>query len=223
MAKYLDINGLAEVWAKMKSHVSSGYVSKTGDDSINGGLSVKNQVSASSIKAGAFFTTAGSSGAVIHPNSANNKFMYFKNTADTTDEAYEIATKKDIADLVNSAPSTLDTLGEVAKAIQDNETVVSALDSAIGNKLDKSGGSISAGLNVATTLTSSSVQSNSVSSKDKGTSGAMISFGGGGSYATYTPNNANAGVAEYEIATKKDLANIQLETLTTAEIEAICV
>ena len=43
-----------------------------------------------------------------------------------------------VADLVNSAPETLDTLGEVAKAIQDNESVVEALNSAVGNKADKS-------------------------------------------------------------------------------------
>lgn len=42
-----------------------------------------------------------------------------------------------ITDLVNSAPETLDTLGEVAKAIQDNETVVEALNASIGNKVDK--------------------------------------------------------------------------------------
>lgn len=43
-----------------------------------------------------------------------------------------------VADLVNSAPETLDTLGEVAQAIKDNEDVVDALNSAIGNKADKS-------------------------------------------------------------------------------------
>lgn len=42
-----------------------------------------------------------------------------------------------VADLVNSAPETLDTLGEVAKAIQENESVVDALNSAIGNKADR--------------------------------------------------------------------------------------
>lgn len=45
---------------------------------------------------------------------------------------------KRVADLVNSAPETLDTLGEIAKAIQENESVVEALNSAIGNKADKS-------------------------------------------------------------------------------------
>ena len=42
-----------------------------------------------------------------------------------------------IADLVNSAPTTLDTLGEIATAIEENEDVVTALNSAIGNKVDK--------------------------------------------------------------------------------------
>lgn len=41
-----------------------------------------------------------------------------------------------VADLVNSAPETLDTLGEVAQAIKDNESVVDALNSAIGSKAD---------------------------------------------------------------------------------------
>ena len=43
-----------------------------------------------------------------------------------------------IAALVDSAPETLDTLAEVAQAIKDNETVVTALNSAIGSKADKS-------------------------------------------------------------------------------------
>ena len=43
-----------------------------------------------------------------------------------------------VADLVNSAPTTLDTLGELATAIQENETVVDALNSAIGNKANTS-------------------------------------------------------------------------------------
>ena len=43
-----------------------------------------------------------------------------------------------VANLVNSAPTTLDTLGELATAIQENETVVDALNSAIGNKANTS-------------------------------------------------------------------------------------
>ncbi len=43
-------------------------------------------------------------------------------------------TDQQIADLINGAPSTLDTLGEIAKAMQDNKDVVDALDEAIGTK-----------------------------------------------------------------------------------------
>lgn len=42
-----------------------------------------------------------------------------------------------IADLINGAPETLDTLKEVADAIEENETVVEALDAAIGKKADQ--------------------------------------------------------------------------------------
>ena len=42
-----------------------------------------------------------------------------------------------ISDLVNSAPETLDTLGELATAMQDNASVIEALDAAITNKVDK--------------------------------------------------------------------------------------
>lgn len=42
-----------------------------------------------------------------------------------------------VAALVNSAPETLDTLGELATAIQNNTSVVEALDASITNKQDK--------------------------------------------------------------------------------------
>ena len=41
------------------------------------------------------------------------------------------------AEFIGSAPETLDTIAEVAQAIKDNETVVEALNAAIGNKQDK--------------------------------------------------------------------------------------
>ena len=39
-----------------------------------------------------------------------------------------------IADLINGAPSTLDTLKEIADAMQENENVVEALETAVGSK-----------------------------------------------------------------------------------------
>lgn len=43
-------------------------------------------------------------------------------------------TLQKIADLINGAPSTLDTLGEIAQAMSDNESVVEALNEAVGKK-----------------------------------------------------------------------------------------
>lgn len=45
-------------------------------------------------------------------------------------------TDQKIADLIGGAPSTLDTLGEIAQAMQENEDVVAALHDAIGKKAD---------------------------------------------------------------------------------------
>ena len=46
-------------------------------------------------------------------------------------------TDQKIADLIGGAPETLDTLKEVADAIEENESVVTALDAAIGRKADQ--------------------------------------------------------------------------------------
>lgn len=46
-------------------------------------------------------------------------------------------TKEEIAKLVGTAPETLDTFEEVANAFKENDDVVKALNSAIGNKADK--------------------------------------------------------------------------------------
>ena len=46
-------------------------------------------------------------------------------------------TDNEIAKLINGAPSTLDTLGEIAKAMADNEDVVAALNAAIGTKANQ--------------------------------------------------------------------------------------
>lgn len=47
------------------------------------------------------------------------------------------AINKRIDELVGTAPETLDTIAEVAQAIQENESVLEALNSAIGNKANK--------------------------------------------------------------------------------------
>lgn len=46
-------------------------------------------------------------------------------------------TLQKIADLINGAPTTLDTLGEIAKAMEEHESVVEALEEAIGKKANQ--------------------------------------------------------------------------------------
>lgn len=55
-------------------------------------------------------------------------------------EVYEQSagyTDKKVGELINGAPSTLDTLKEIADAMAENETVVSALNDAIGTKANQ--------------------------------------------------------------------------------------
>ena len=57
----------------------------------------------------------------------------------TNDEKFakESYVNDKISQLINSAPSTLDTLGEIAKAIEDNDDTLEILNQAIGNKANK--------------------------------------------------------------------------------------
>lgn len=45
-------------------------------------------------------------------------------------------TDSEISDIINGAPTTLDTLGEIANAMEENADVVAALDKAIGKKVN---------------------------------------------------------------------------------------
>lgn len=51
--------------------------------------------------------------------------------------ASESYVNQKVADLVNTAPETLDTLGEIATALQTNTGAVTTLNAAIGNKANK--------------------------------------------------------------------------------------
>lgn len=61
-----------------------------------------------------------------------------KGSAANALESAQSYTDTKIADLINSAPTTLDTLGEIAAAMADNDNVVAALEASIGNKANAS-------------------------------------------------------------------------------------
>lgn len=74
---------------------------------------------------------------------------YLKTEADTLHSELHDYVNTEVAALVNAAPETLDTLGELAAAFNENKEVVEALDASITNKQDK----ISDSLILADTVT----------------------------------------------------------------------
>lgn len=72
--------------------------------------------------------------------SANQASSDAKEYADGTYRRAAGYTDEAIAGLINGAPTTLDTLKEIADALAKNEDVVNALDAAIGNKVEKVSG-----------------------------------------------------------------------------------
>ena len=77
--------------------------------------------------------TAGEVGA-DEEGSARNALEAAKEYADSTYRQATGYTNQKIAELVNGAPETLDTLKEIADAMAENEDVVTALQEAIGSK-----------------------------------------------------------------------------------------
>lgn len=99
-----------------------------------------------------------------------------------------------VANLVNSAPETLDTLGEIATALQDNVEVVDALNAAIGNKANSSEVvKLSGNQTIAGTKTFSSTISGSIS--------------GNAATATKATQDASGNVIASTYATKTELTN----------------
>lgn len=84
--------------------------------------------------------------------------------------------RTEIAKLVGSAPSTLDTLAELASAIQSNQTVVEALDSAIGSKADNS--TVTALATRVTNLENSATKVSFTQTQTSGTKIGAISIDG---------------------------------------------
>ena len=92
---------------------------------------------------------ASGSMAIVADNGAESKQYMLNNqdiwcpysvasgSSDSVLEEAKAYTDSEIADLINGAPTTLDTLKEIADAMAENQTVVEALDAAIGTKANK--------------------------------------------------------------------------------------
>jgi hypothetical protein len=68
----------------------------------------------------------------------NDEITRAKEAEQTVSSNANAYTDTKIANLINGAPTTLDTLGEIADAMAENESVVEALNTAIGTKANKS-------------------------------------------------------------------------------------
>ena len=92
---------------------------------------------------------ASGSMAIVADNGAESKQYMLNNqdiwcpysvasgSSDSVLEEAKAYTDSEIADLINGAPTTRDTLKEIADAMAENQTVVEALDAAIGTKANK--------------------------------------------------------------------------------------
>ena len=67
-------------------------------------------------------------------NNLNAETQAIRQLIDTAYTSANGYTDEKISQLINGAPSTLDTLGEIANAMQDNADVIEALEQAIGSK-----------------------------------------------------------------------------------------
>ena len=201
--------------------IGSDYVSKNGGTVAS--LSVSTTFEATSVKTNSIQSIgAGTSGAMLAFTPDNTKITYTSNAANAGIADYEIATKKDIADLVNSAPEALNTLGELATALNNHEDAYDALLETVGGKADsnhthteyvsKTGdGTISGSLSVQRAITSSSLATGMISSTG---SSSIPGIYFTNEVVTYGPSSVVGGDTKYEIATKNDIYKTYLGSAT---------
>mgnify|MGYP000046336425 CR=1 FL=1 len=161
----------------------SGGITMAGDASISGTLSVTEQITASGGVAGNLTgdvtgdltgnVTAASGSSTFNDITVNGQADFtntqLQNVSDPT-LAGHAATKNyvdtQINNLIGGAPSTLDTLNEIAASLNDDANAYSTLDTKIDTKLNKAGdtmsGDLAMGANKVTGLASPSVGTDAV-------------------------------------------------------------
>lgn len=128
-----------------KANIGLGKVSNMTPEEIRGGLTAEEVENALGYSPSEITITVDSALDPSSENPVQNKVIANKITELSSDitaagDSQKLYTDTKIADLIGGAPETLDTLKEVSDAIQENETVIEALNAAIGNKVDKVSG-----------------------------------------------------------------------------------
>ena len=131
--KYLDVTGLGEVWANIKSYISSKIPTKTSQLQNDSNYATTSQLPS---KTSQLTNDSGFLTSTDISNKANKA---------TTLSGYGIAdayTKtqvdKRVSGLVNSAPETLDTLNELASALGNDPNFATTVANQIGTKANNS-------------------------------------------------------------------------------------
>lgn len=148
MKKYLNLDGLNHFLNRIVENIGSAYVKNTDyENSVSRIIQNENDISDLNVQNRAISEALGQK--VSTSTTINGKNLATNITLSASDVgADEIGsavsalsdaksyTDTKISALINSAPTTLDTLGEIAAAMEANDSVVDALEAAIGNKSD---------------------------------------------------------------------------------------
>lgn len=131
--KYLDLTGLGEVWANIKSYISSKIPTKTSQLQNDSNYATTSQLPSKTsqlINDSGFLTSTDISNKA---NKATTLSGY-----GITDAYTKTQVDKKVSDLVNSAPETLDTLNELANALGNDPNFATTVATQIGTKANDS-------------------------------------------------------------------------------------
>ena len=131
--KYLDFTGLGEVWANIKSYISSKIPTKTSQLQNDSNYATTSQLPSKTSQLtndSGFLTSTDISNKADKATTLNGYGI--------TDAYTKTQVDKKVSDLVNSAPETLDTLNELASALGNDPNFATTVATQIGTKANDS-------------------------------------------------------------------------------------
>lgn len=133
------IDSIGNVTARGVVYASNAWISTIDEDTTGQILITKNYVNNRFVKRTEMSTDALANNVVRRDARGSAKFATPQNDSDAATKNYvDTTVKTEITKLVDSAPEALDTLGELAEALNNHEDAYDALLETVGNKVDKS-------------------------------------------------------------------------------------
>lgn len=131
--KYLDFTGLGEVWANIKSYISSKIPTKTSQLQNDSNYATTNQLPSKTSQ------LTNDSGFLTSTDIRNKADKATTLSGYGITDAYtKTQVDKKVSNLVNSAPETLDTLNELASALGNDPNFATTVATQIGTKANDS-------------------------------------------------------------------------------------